>query len=333
MISSAALATSSSPAGSPGDSQAPSREVRPAPDRYRNAIGRYTVRRSADCVACGLCAELCPQGVHSGRRDTAWRCARATSSASARTARRPTTTASRAARSRRSPCCAIRPPTRWATRAGPPTSSWRPGTRPRPAMRPPPGSSTGTAQSGGGFDQLRFGFPETPAAGAASPARSTPGLDLNRRDDGRPQVHIDVPVYGGGMSFGSVSIHTMLAQARAAAAWNTFTCTGEGGYPDRLKPYDDHVITQVATGPVRRARGDHPAGAHGRVQVRPGRQAGPGRPPAGRQEHAGRGARCARRSRATPSSRPSRSTASTRSRTTRSTWTGSRRSTRGRWSR
>jgi len=74
------------------------------------------------------------------------------------------------------------------------------------------------------------------------------GLDLNHRNDGRPQAHIDIPVYGGGMSFGSVSIHTILAKARAAVAWNSFTCTGEGGYPDRLRPYDDHVITQVATG-------------------------------------------------------------------------------------
>jgi glutamate synthase domain-containing protein 2 len=40
----------------------------------------------------------------------------------------------------------------------------------------------------------------------------------------------------------------MIARARAATAWNTFTCTGEGGYPERLEPYDDHVITQVATG-------------------------------------------------------------------------------------
>jgi glutamate synthase domain-containing protein 2 len=74
------------------------------------------------------------------------------------------------------------------------------------------------------------------------------GLDLNHRGDNRPQNHIDIPVYGGGMSFGSVSIHTILAKARAAVAWNSFTCTGEGGYPDRLRPYDDHVITQVATG-------------------------------------------------------------------------------------
>ena len=28
----------------------------------------------------------------------------------------------------------------------------------------------------------------------------------------------------------------------------TFCCTGEGGYPDELIPYDDHIITQVATG-------------------------------------------------------------------------------------
>jgi len=50
------------------------------------------------------------------------------------------------------------------------------------------------------------------------------------------------------MSFGSVSSQTMVARARAAQAWDTFTCTGEGGYPDCLHPYDHHMITQVATG-------------------------------------------------------------------------------------
>jgi len=50
------------------------------------------------------------------------------------------------------------------------------------------------------------------------------------------------------MSFGSVSNVTQLSKARAAVAWNTFTCTGEGGYMERMRPYDDHVITQVATG-------------------------------------------------------------------------------------
>ena len=50
------------------------------------------------------------------------------------------------------------------------------------------------------------------------------------------------------MSFGSVSNVTQLSKARAAVAFNTFTCTGEGGYMERMRPYDDHVITQVATG-------------------------------------------------------------------------------------
>ena len=73
-------------------------------------------------------------------------------------------------------------------------------------------------------------------------------IPLNRRNDGRANVVISTPVYGGGMSFGSVSLPTMVSKAHNATIWNTFTCTGEGGYPEMLQPYDDHVITQVATG-------------------------------------------------------------------------------------
>jgi glutamate synthase domain-containing protein 2 len=40
----------------------------------------------------------------------------------------------------------------------------------------------------------------------------------------------------------------MLARARAAQKIGTYTSTGEGGYPDAIVPYRDHVITQVATG-------------------------------------------------------------------------------------
>ena len=61
-------------------------------------------------------------------------------------------------------------------------------------------------------------------------------------------LRFELPVYGGGMSFGSVSLSTMLSRARAATLWGTFGCTGEGGYPEHLAPYDDHMITQVATG-------------------------------------------------------------------------------------
>lgn len=49
-------------------------------------------------------------------------------------------------------------------------------------------------------------------------------LPLNRRGDERPPLEISLPVYGGGMSFGSVSLNIMLARAIAAKALNTFTC-------------------------------------------------------------------------------------------------------------
>jgi glutamate synthase domain-containing protein 2 len=50
------------------------------------------------------------------------------------------------------------------------------------------------------------------------------------------------------MSFGSISLQVMLGRAMAAQRIGTFTCTGEGGYPEELVPYAAHVITQVATG-------------------------------------------------------------------------------------
>jgi glutamate synthase domain-containing protein 2 len=41
---------------------------------------------------------------------------------------------------------------------------------------------------------------------------------------------------------------TMLARAIAAKELGTFSSTGEGGFPDELAPYHDHMITQIATG-------------------------------------------------------------------------------------
>lgn len=72
-------------------------------------------------------------------------------------------------------------------------------------------------------------------------------IPLNRRGVGR-EIDISLPIYGGGMSFGSVSEQVMLARAQAAEKVGTFTCTGEGGYPDSLVAHKDHIITQVATG-------------------------------------------------------------------------------------
>ena len=103
-----------------------------------------------------------------------------------------------------------------------------------------------TGDSGGGFDRIRIVYPEKPAAVESDEIDIS--LELNRRNDGRPKIKIDVPWYGGGMSFGSISNITQLSKVRAATAWNTFSCSGEGGYMERLRPYDDHMITQVATG-------------------------------------------------------------------------------------
>lgn len=115
--------------------------------------------------------------------------------------------------------------------------------------KPPTRGEARVGRSGGGFDILRFVSEDgdhVPAS-RVSPDEVDLTLDLNRRGCG-PNLTIPVPFYGGGMSFGSVSLQTMLARSIAAREIGTFTSTGEGGYPDELVPYADHIITQVATG-------------------------------------------------------------------------------------
>lgn len=104
--------------------------------------------------------------------------------------------------------------------------------------------------SGGGFDRLRFDFElsEERSDDELFDEEIDTSVTLNNRKDKRPRIEIPIPVYGADMSFGSVSLNVMLARAKAAKAWNTFTSTGEGGYPDELIPYREYVITQVATG-------------------------------------------------------------------------------------
>jgi glutamate synthase domain-containing protein 2/ferredoxin len=227
------------------------REIRPAPDRYRNALGKYKVDRSAACAACGRCTEACAYGVHNKPAGYAFLlrpadflcvgtdCAETPESCVSQCPQKALTV-------RPNPSTECMGDARWSSDLI--LSTWHHAATGGAA---PPHLESRTGASGGGFDSLRFKFEvpgfEQPAPVPAGTEIDT-GLDLNHRGDGRPQIHIDLPVYGGGMSFGSVSIHTILGKARAAAAWNTFTCTGEGGYHDRLRPYDDHVITQVATG-------------------------------------------------------------------------------------
>ena len=43
----------------------PTREIKPAPDRWRNSLGKYRVwRNESACIKCGKCQEICPRGIH-----------------------------------------------------------------------------------------------------------------------------------------------------------------------------------------------------------------------------------------------------------------------------
>jgi glutamate synthase domain-containing protein 2 len=102
-----------------------------------------------------------------------------------------------------------------------------------------------TGNSGGGFDVL--GWKSHEEVAKVDEDSVDLSVSLNKRPEGR-KIEIPLPIYGGGMSFGSISLNFMIARARAAKKLETFTSTGEGGYPDQIVPYRDHVITQVATG-------------------------------------------------------------------------------------
>ncbi|HZI89536.1 MAG TPA: FMN-binding glutamate synthase family protein [Candidatus Polarisedimenticolia bacterium] len=112
--------------------------------------------------------------------------------------------------------------------------------------RPPREGEYRTGKSNGGFDLLDFRLAE-PARRLPEDAPVDTSIRLNRRPYDRP-VEIPIPWYGAGMSYGSISEQIMLARAKAAKEWRTFTCTGEGGYPDSVAEYREHVITQIATG-------------------------------------------------------------------------------------
>ena len=223
------------------------REVRPAPPRYRNELGKFSIHRSSACVNCGRCVELCPYGVHTRPegyrfvvRPFDYRCI---GPACAETDHYCVAACPSGALSlSENPAFETLGDCRWTPDLM--AATWAMAETGHAAG---PHLESATGNSGGGFDKLRFRFLAEPPADLRRDDVST-ALLLNRRGDRRPKVSIDVPWYGGGMSFGSTNIHMLLGKVRAATAWNTFSCTGEGGYPERFIPHADHMITQVATG-------------------------------------------------------------------------------------
>ncbi len=214
------------------------------PSRFRNPIGKYRLNRTTDCIACGKCVEICPYGVHVIRRGQVfvknhYLCVGPDCP---------------------NPCYEACPVQALSIKENPDFVAmgdyrWTPDLlistwyMAEFGEVPSAGLQYRTGNSGGGFDRMRLVFrPGSSIAEEAEDDEVDISLQLNRRKDNAHDIRIQVPFYGGGMSYGSVSITTMLSRIRAAAALGTFCCTGEGGYPDELKPYDDHVITQVATG-------------------------------------------------------------------------------------
>ena len=220
-------------------------EVKPVPSRFRNALGKYRITIDKTCNNCGLCAKLCPYGVYKAG------------------AKRPRVAAEqfcigfpcsandfycvnrcpeKSIQLNLNPSFEILGDRRWPAELL--ASTWH---MAETGQIPHQGLNYKTGDSGGGFDKLRFIFPREQGLSVPDEEIST-AIELNRSGDSRPSVVIPVPFYLGGMSFGSVSIVTILSRVRAAAAFKTFCSTGEGGYPEELIPYDDYIITQVATG-------------------------------------------------------------------------------------
>ncbi len=219
-------------------------EVVKTPSRFRNPIGKYRLHRTDKCTSCGKCVEICPYGVHVTRRgkvfvENHYRCVGPDCPDPCHK-----NCPEQALSLKRNPTFDTLGDRRWP--ADLLVSTWYMAEN---GCVPPGGLNYKTGASDGGFDKLRIIVKKGKTGLEDLPDEDfDTTVDLNRRGDNAFQVKIEVPFYGGGMSYGSVSIRTILSRMKAAKALGTFCCTGEGGYPDEVKPYDDHVITQVATG-------------------------------------------------------------------------------------
>ncbi|MBW2177252.1 MAG: alpha-hydroxy-acid oxidizing protein [Deltaproteobacteria bacterium] len=219
-----------------------------APSRFRNTIGKYSIRRSAKCVSCGLCAELCPQGVHPRyeaynqtlrpreHKCIGFDCKKNDYYCIDRCPEGALTL-------RLNPVLETLGDYRWTDEML--IAHWEmaeTGDLPVVALE------YNLGNSGGGFDKIRFRHFEPDAYIDVEDEKIDTRLVLNKRGDGRPVKTLSLPCYGGGMSYGSMALNALVGRARAAQKLNSLTCTGEGGYPEEFVPYKEHVITQVATG-------------------------------------------------------------------------------------
>lgn len=223
-------------------------EVVEVPSRFRNTIAKYIIRRNSRCISCGLCATLCPYGVHP-RYENYGLSMRPKTHRCIGFACRPNDffcvdqCPEKALTLRRNPLLETLGDYRWTAEML--IGHWEMAER---GDLPRVDLEYNLGNSGGGFDKIRFKPGDPGAYLHISDQEIDTSIDLNKRNDGRPKIKISIPCYGGGMSYGSTALSVIVGRARAAVRLNTLTCTGEGGYPLELIPYADHVITQVATG-------------------------------------------------------------------------------------
>lgn len=216
--------------------------------RFPNYVGRWIVEVDRDiCTDCGLCVNSCKVGVHRRVAGKAvleeplhWRCL------------------GEKCKEENSWCClSVCPDSAISLREAGSEQvlgdfRWTPQLLRETYAQATSGQSIAIeateslGNSGGGFDLLRFNCPSVVAK--VLPEEVDLSIALNRRTDFPVQLRIPVPFYGGGMSYGSISLAVMLGRAMAAKQIGTFTSTGEGGYPEQLVEFKDNVITQIATG-------------------------------------------------------------------------------------
>ncbi|MBM3301133.1 MAG: FMN-binding glutamate synthase family protein, partial [Deltaproteobacteria bacterium] len=227
-------------------SAVPPAEVVETPSRFGRALGKYCVVVSDACNDCLKCVAVCPVHVLEvrGRKLAAPRDHLCLGTECSKKSNRCVLNCpADAIRVAPNPSARALGDTRWTPELL--MSTWH---MAETGGLPENDLEYRVGDSGGGFDKLRLVFPRRLPSPSLDRNRIDTSISLNKRDDGRLKIEIAIPVYGGGMSFGSISQITMLSRIRAFAAWGSFTCTGEGGYPEALYPFDDYIITQVATG-------------------------------------------------------------------------------------
>ncbi len=227
-------------------SEIPPAKVVNTRSRFRQSIGMYSVVISDACSDCLKCVAVCPENVFEAQGDRilppldhlclGLDCSRKSS-------RCVLNCPERAIRVGMNPSAKTLGDKRWS--ADLIMSTWY---MAETGRLPKHDLEYRIGETRGGFDKLRIRFPKKPPKPSLERDNIDISIRLNKRDDGRVEESISIPVYGGGMSFGSVSQMTMVSRVRAFAAFDSRTCTGEGGYPETLYPFDDYVITQVATG-------------------------------------------------------------------------------------